>query len=190
MRIINISKEEFLNLLLNRDSFSGGVYCKLVLNNDKLYKIYYKDFIDAYLTKNIEKLDETANYRFISTYKAVKSGVDQKRIDRYQIKSYTSVDDVLKMANGEEVKQSSDEEVNKQGVPVLNYHFFYDPNEDSCDESICLEVSKFREHLEYLKNNNFKTLTIEEFRKWMYGEIEVPSKSVLITIDDGAKGTG
>ena len=139
---------------------------------------------------NIEKLDETANYRFISTYKAAKSGVDQKRIDRYQVKSYTSVDDVLRMANGEEVKQSSDEEVNKQGVPVLNYHFFYDPNEDVCDESICLEVSKFREHLEYLKNNNFKTLTIEEFRKWMYGEIEVPSKSVLITVDDGAKGTG
>ena len=58
MKIININKEEFLNLLLNRDSFSSGVYGKLVLNNDKLYKIYYKDFIEVYFKKNGEKLDE------------------------------------------------------------------------------------------------------------------------------------
>ena len=31
---------------------------------------------------------------------------------------------------------------------------------------------------------------MEEFRKWMYGEIEIPSKSILITVDDGAMGTG
>lgn len=30
---------------------------------------------------------------------------------------------------------------------------------------------------------------MEEFRKWMYGEIDLPEKSVLLTIDDGAKGT-
>ena len=31
---------------------------------------------------------------------------------------------------------------------------------------------------------------MEEFRKWMYGEIEIPSKSILLTVDDGAMGTG
>ena len=31
---------------------------------------------------------------------------------------------------------------------------------------------------------------MEEFKKWMYGEIELPARSVLITIDDGAMGTG
>jgi peptidoglycan/xylan/chitin deacetylase (PgdA/CDA1 family) len=31
---------------------------------------------------------------------------------------------------------------------------------------------------------------MNEFKRWMYGEIELPSKSVLITIDDGAMGTG
>ena len=58
MRIININKEELLSLLLNRESFSGGVYGKLVLNNDKLYKIYYKDFINVFFNRNGEKLDE------------------------------------------------------------------------------------------------------------------------------------
>ena len=76
-------------------------------------------------------------------------------------------------------------------IAVLNYHFFYDSTKgEKCSQSICLDVKKFKEQLNYLKENNFKTLTIEEFRAWMYGEIELPKKSVLITIDDGAMGTG
>lgn len=78
-----------------------------------------------------------------------------------------------------------------QKVAVLNYHFFYDPSiGETCNEGNCEDVKDFEAHLKYLKDNNFKTLTIEEFKKWMYGEIEIPEKSVLITIDDGAMGTG
>ena len=31
---------------------------------------------------------------------------------------------------------------------------------------------------------------MQEFKDWKYGDIELPEKSVLITIDDGALGTG
>lgn len=80
---------------------------------------------------------------------------------------------------------------NTNGVAVLNYHFFYDPDQgEECNEGNCEIVSDFKKQLDYLKENNFKTLTIKEFRDWMYGELEVPEKSVLITVDDGAKGTG
>ena len=75
-------------------------------------------------------------------------------------------------------------------VAVLNYHFFYDPNEEICGDGNCEDVNEFRKQLDYLRDNNFKTLTMEEFRNWMYGVIEIPEKSVLITVDDGAKGTG
>ena len=78
---------------------------------------------------------------------------------------------------------------NTNGAAVLNYHFFYGEGED-CNESICLDINIFKEHLTYLKENGFKTLTMEEFTKWMYKEIELPEKSVLITVDDGVKGTG
>lgn len=77
----------------------------------------------------------------------------------------------------------------KKGVAVLNYHFFFGEGE-SCNQGICLSTTKFEEQLKYLKENNYKTLTMDEFVKWMYGEIEVPDKSVLLTIDDGAMGTG
>lgn len=76
-------------------------------------------------------------------------------------------------------------------VAVLNYHFFYDPTiGETCNEGICERVQDFRAQLDYLKNNGFKTLSMKEFRDWMYGVTEIPEKSVLITIDDGAMGTG
>ena len=87
------------------------------------------------------------------------------------------------MANGEEVveqepvKVTTSTNTKGQGIAVLNYHFFYDPNlGESCNEGICLTVQKFREHLDYLKNSGFKTLKMEEFTKWMYGEIQLPEK--------------
>ena len=108
--------------------------------------------------------------------------------NRYQIKNSYTKEDILEIAQGKE-KEIIINDDNR--VPVLNYHFFYDPNQgESCNEGICLEVSKLREHLSYLKDNHFKALTMEEFKKWMYGEIDLPEKSVLITIDDGAMGTG
>lgn len=180
-----LTTEEFKNYINGSKNLKDKAVYIIVTNyNDNTNNLKNE------LKIEINKLKETYNFRFISTYKPVKSLDDQKRINRYQIKNYTSVDDVLKMANGEEVKQSTDAEVNNQSVAVLNYHFFYDAKTDVCGESICLDTAKFREHLQYLKDNNFKTLSMEEFKKWMYGEIEIPSKSILITIDDGAKGTG
>ena len=93
------------------------------------------------------------------------------------------------MLSGEEVTYEVND--NGQSIAVINYHFFYDPTlGEGCTESICLDVKDFREELDYLKENNYKTLTMDEFRAWMYGEIELPEKSVLLTIDDGAFGTG
>lgn len=177
--------EEFKNFVSGKKNLKDkAIYINTANFNDNIKNLNNE------LKVNVEKIDEDAKFRFISTYKAAKANSDLKRIDRYQIKSYTSVDDVIKMANGEDLKQSTDNEVNRQSVPVLNYHFFYAPGQGGCEESICLSTDKFREHLQYLKDNNFKTLTMEEFKKWMYGEIEIPSKSILITVDDGAMGTG
>lgn len=74
-------------------------------------------------------------------------------------------------------------------IAVLNYHFFYAPGEAGGGGNY-MRTDLFEEQLKYLKDNNYKTLTMEEFRAWMYGEIELPARSVLITIDDGAAGTG
>ena len=139
---------------------------------------------------NIVSTKNEGNIRYLSTFKTTNKDTPKNEANRYQIKSYTTVDDILKMAAGEELRQVLDEESN-QKIAVLNYHFFFDKaGGEECNETICLDTAKFREHLQYLKDNNYNTLTMNEFKRWMYGEIELPSKSVLITIDDGAMGTG
>lgn len=48
-----------------------------------------------------------------------------------------------------------------------------------------IDIENFEEQLQYLKKHNYRTLTLEEMRKWKNNEIELPYKSVLITFDDG-----
>ena len=74
-------------------------------------------------------------------------------------------------------------------VAVLNYHFFYDAATEACNESICISTENFRKQLDYLKNNGYKTLTMQEFYDWKTGKLNLSQKAVLITVDDGAMGT-
>ena len=73
---------------------------------------------------------------------------------------------------------------NTSGVAVLNYHFIYKDDDNSCNEEICMNESQFREHLDYINNNDFFTVTMKELEMYIDGKIQLP-KSVLITIDDG-----
>lgn len=105
----------------------------------------------------------------------------------YAVTSQTTKEQFMLMLAKESVLTSSQ----NQKVAVLNYHFFYNPDtNEACNENICLATRKFEEQLAYLKNNGYYTLTMEEFRDWMYGKIDIPEKSVLLTVDDGAQGTG
>lgn len=173
-----ITNEEYENYLNNNLRLKDKAI--LILTNN-----------ESDTTKNISK-ELNINIETPSKNNLVKT--NEKTVSNtYQIKSYSTIENILKMANGEKVVETPPKKQTNyvQGVPVLNYHFFYDPTlGEECYEGICLTTQKFREHLEYLKNNNFKILTMNEFVKWIYGEIDIPEKSVLITIDDGAKGTG
>ena len=141
-------------------------------------------------------IPENTNLKFNDENKKTTKDTKKDNISRYKIKNTTTLDNFKKIASGEEIKEvvvptKKTTNIVGQGIAVLNYHFFYDSSlGETCNENICLDVSVFRQQLDYLKNNGYKTLTMEEFRKWIYGEIELPEKSVLITIDDGAMGTG
>lgn len=79
----------------------------------------------------------------------------------------------------------------RAGIAVLNYHFFYNSQIETCSGgSNCIDINNFKEQLNYLRDNGYKTLTMTEFRDYMYGRLDVPEKSVLITVDDGGMGTG
>jgi len=133
------------------------------------------DNYDKDLTEKIEitgEVDKDKIGEYVITYKVSDSSKNESSIERK-----------VKVVERPVVKT-------EQKVAVLNYHFFYENWSEGCHESICENMDRFREQLKWLNDNGYKTLTMKEFVDWMYGNISVPEKSVLITIDDGAYGTG
>lgn len=79
--------------------------------------------------------------------------------------------------------QSSTEQ-NAPYIPVLMYHSF---DEDPKFPGINTTPALFKEHLQTLKKNGYKTITNEQLAQYQAGLITLPDKSFMITIDDGFK---
>ena len=47
------------------------------------------------------------------------------------------------------------------------------------------DLDEFKEQMKYLHDNNYKTLSMDEFYAWYKGDVEYDNKTVVITIDDG-----
>ena len=73
----------------------------------------------------------------------------------------------------------------KNGLPVLMYHFFYDENVGTGPDNNYIEISDFEEQMKYLQEENFYFPTWEEVEQYIDGDLELPSKSVVLTFDDG-----
>ena len=73
-----------------------------------------------------------------------------------------------------------------EGVPILMYHYFYDESAgETGKDSNWMEVKDFEAQLKHLSDNNFYYPTWQELYDFVNGKITLPSKSVIITMDDG-----
>lgn len=94
----------------------------------------------------------------------------------------------IKKGEGIEVENNNTTEQNTKSIGVLNYHFFYDETDvedtQKCNQVICSSKKQFKEHLDYIKENNIFTPTMKELEMYIDNKIQLP-KSVVITIDDG-----
>ncbi len=71
-------------------------------------------------------------------------------------------------------------------VPVLMYHFFYDAaTEKPTKGNNSHAIQAVKTHLQWLWENGYVTLTMDELYEWLQGNIEIPAKCVLLTSDDG-----
>ncbi|MFC1844983.1 polysaccharide deacetylase family protein, partial [Thermodesulfobacteriota bacterium] len=72
-------------------------------------------------------------------------------------------------------------EARGEGVTVLIYHRFGENRYPSTN----IAVERFREQLEFLKNNNYTVISLEQLVRSLKGGLRLPDRSVVITIDDG-----
>lgn len=74
MKIKELTKEQLMYLLCNDKPLFQGQFGILTLLGDKLYKIYYKELIDTYLSKDESKLDDEVE-TLLSVEEITKSGL-------------------------------------------------------------------------------------------------------------------
>ena len=144
--------------------------------------------------ENLDNILKTYNYqinyfenfdvRYIDFNKAATKDNQIDNEPVYLIKDNLLADKYKVIIDGKSFAEEFDYSETATKIPVLNYHFI-----GGCKEIICTTPQMFEEHLKYMKENNYKTLTIQEFLDWKEGKIDLPKKSVLITFDDGAMGT-
>ena len=74
----------------------------------------------------------------------------------------------------------------KKEIPILMYHRIIDSEQEIGKNSIYLNVEEFVKQLQYLKNNNFRTITFKELST-LNKEDRKKNKYVILTFDDGYK---
>ncbi len=72
-------------------------------------------------------------------------------------------------------------------VPILLYHHILseEENKQFTDNSCTVSLEDFEAQMQYLYQNGFHALTLQELDDFLYTDKALPEKSVLITFDDG-----
>lgn len=77
------------------------------------------------------------------------------------------------------------------GIPVLMYHHML-PNPELTpfnNNSMVIKVSAFEEQMKYLKDNGWRTVTLQELDRYLNNEQNLTGRVVAITFDDGNLST-
>lgn len=153
-------------------------------NRYKKYIVFNENIITNEKT-NFYDEEENLIYQFNQSYELP---IIIKKQDIYGVEFnnqllYVKQEDIKEIKGNKNTDQ-----VNTEGIAVLNYHFFYDNTNPTdvakCNQVICLSTSNLKKHLDYIKENNFFTPNMKELEMYIDGYINLP-KSVVLTIDDG-----
>ncbi|MEO4055306.1 polysaccharide deacetylase family protein [Solibacillus sp. CAU 1738] len=74
-----------------------------------------------------------------------------------------------------------------KGVPVLIYHHFVkDQKKTAFHNNLSVyDIDLFEQQMQYLKQNGFTTITLQDFDLWTQRKQNLPAKAVVLTFDDG-----
>ena len=174
----------------------------------KKTKYFYVENLDAYISyKDIQKIEKIDEYetkivpfnKEVTTKEDATIYVNEKSY--YKLKKEITFNPIMiddkyyfvfngkkVYINKEDIKEEKDiDKYNStKAIAVINYHYVINEEESKeCRQNICLRDYQYEEQMKYLKENDYYTATLEELENWIDGKINLPEKTVVITIDDG-----
>ncbi|MCX7698064.1 MAG: polysaccharide deacetylase family protein, partial [Candidatus Goldbacteria bacterium] len=71
-------------------------------------------------------------------------------------------------------------------IPILLYHKIVNDHEKT-DDNFSISISTFKNHIEYLKNKNYVTISLNELLNYLFSKTKLPKNCIIITFDDSYK---
>lgn len=200
-KVGRITKGEILSLV-KPSSFSKPYFlvenyafyipfsCVMKTEEKKQVDTRYQHYIP--FSKKIKTKDKVSLYRedqkVYELFHPIEGQVIKQDDDSYSIAYFGELFKVFKDDILEEVELDESIAV-ATDVPVTAYHFIYKEDDYGCTGIICHPISQIRSHFAYLKENQFFTITTKEMEEFLDGNIQLPTRSILVTIDDGDRAS-
>ncbi len=195
---------------INKDNILELEVVDNISLDNKYFKLLDSDYYVSY--KDVEPTDESINKRYLNYIEfpievttkesvvcyddsfnelfsldiPITSKVIVNLDDYYGISLLSRLVYVKKEDVSNVVEVDSSEEM-AESIPAILYHFIYLNGDNSCNDIICHSEEQIDSHFKFLADNNVFTLNTSEVLSFIKGEINLPKKSILITIDDGAR---
>ncbi len=77
----------------------------------------------------------------------------------------------------------------KNEVLIILYHNVTDKKKLSTEDDLYVHIDDFRDQLDYIVQNGYNVLTVEELYELRQNNEEIPPKSLVLTFDDGDKSS-
>lgn len=165
------------------------IYYKDIEKIDKLTKVSntYKKYVP--FNENVITKEHTSFYDDNGLVYEINKGINLPIIIRYDNKYYVEFNNRLLYIKKEDSSTIKSKNTNAQirnNIRTLTYHFIYKKGDYCVDPSICTLYEVFDSQMKYLSDNDYFTMTMEDLELFLDGKIQIPKKSIVITLDDGA----
>ena len=206
----NLYDEEFNKVGMVNKNVRLELENKKKIDNKMYYKVKNTDFyIRNGKIEKIESLDISDRYKRYVKFNAnivgnnltfyddngyvvkINKEVNLPIIINDNNKLYVEYLNRLLYVNKSDVKMVNHTNRNEKirnNIRTFTYHAIYKDGEACKNKVICHPYKQFDTHMGYLAQNNYLTLTMEELEMFLDKKINIPMKSVVITLDDGNLG--
>lgn len=157
-------------------------------SNEYIKNDRYKKYV--VFNENVITKENVNLYRMDGSYFNINKSFNLPIYIKDGNKYYVEYDNELLYVNKSDVKEIKNKNNSniktRNNIRTLTYHTIYNVKTEKCTNSvICHPIEQFDSHMKYLSENNYLTLTMKELEMFLDKKIQIPKKSIVITLDDG-----